>query len=107
EGHIFRGNNSSDIKLSEENLVASMQAEDKRLSQWIGFNETQEFYFPHKYKDGNSWQNLTEYSMVLRFAEQYLIRAKARAMQGKLSDAIADVDIIRHRAGLNLISDTN
>src|SRR5690606_40581539 len=42
-----------------------------------------------------------------RFAEQYLIRAEARAMQGKLSGAIADVDKIRQRAGLELISDTN
>lgn len=107
DGFIFRGNNSSAIKLSEDNFLASMQVEDKRLSQWVGFNETQEFYYPQKYKDGNSWQNITEYSMVLRFAEQYLIRAEARAMQGKLSNAIADVDKIRRRAGLNLIADTN
>jgi hypothetical protein len=38
--------------------------------------------------------------MVLRLAEQYLIRAEARAMQGKLPGAISDVDRIKVRAGL-------
>lgn len=41
-----------------------------------------------------------EATMELRLAEQYLIRAEARAMQpGKLADAIKDVDVIRIRAG--------
>ena len=45
--------------------------------------------------------------MVLRLAEQYLIRAEAKAYQDKLTDAIQDLDIIRNRAGLSLIGDTN
>ena len=40
-----------------------------------------------------------EASTVLRLAEQYLIRAEARAMQNNLTGAIADVDAIRIRAG--------
>src|SRR5258708_34214241 len=42
--------------------------------------------------------------MVLRLAEQYLIRAEAEARQGKLIEALADIDIIRQRAGLLSIS---
>jgi hypothetical protein len=50
---------------------------------------------------------MTEYFMVLRLAEQYLIRAEARAQQNNLSGAIADLDKIRQRAGLPLIANTN
>src|SRR5690606_25202150 len=106
EGYIFRGNKSSEIKLSEDKLLNTFHAEDKRLLQWIGFNKDEAFYFPQKYKDGNSWQKVTEYSMVLRLAEQYLIRAEARAMQGNLSHAITDIDKIRERACISLVSET-
>ncbi|WP_259404630.1 RagB/SusD family nutrient uptake outer membrane protein [Hymenobacter sp. HSC-4F20] len=39
-------------------------------------------------------------SYVLRLAEQYLIRAEARAKQGKLTDALADLNAVRARAGV-------
>ena len=39
-------------------------------------------------------------SYVIRIAELYLIRAEARAQQSKLTDAAADVNAIRTRAGL-------
>ncbi|WP_022826139.1 RagB/SusD family nutrient uptake outer membrane protein [Hymenobacter norwichensis] len=39
-------------------------------------------------------------SYVLRLAEQYLIRAEARAKQGKLTDALADLNAVRSRAGV-------
>jgi hypothetical protein len=45
--------------------------------------------------------------MVLRLAEMYLIRAEARLLQDKFSGAISDVDVIRQRAGLPRIQDTN
>jgi hypothetical protein len=49
---------------------------------------------------------LTEYNMVLRLAEQYLIRAEARGMQNDLTGAMDDVNIIRARAGLSSIDGT-
>ncbi|WP_268225151.1 RagB/SusD family nutrient uptake outer membrane protein [Sinomicrobium oceani] len=106
EGYFFRGINSSPVKLSDD-FIAAMDTKDKRLSHWVGFNKSREFYYPQKYKDGSSRNNVTEYSMVLRLAEQHLIRAEARAMQGKLKEAIADLDVTRNRANLDLISDTN
>ncbi len=42
----------------------------------------------------------SEYIMVLRLGEQYLIRAEARAEQNNMSGAIADLNVIRNRAGL-------
>jgi hypothetical protein len=38
--------------------------------------------------------------LVLRVAEQYLIRAEAKAQQNNFSGAQADVNVIRNRAGL-------
>lgn len=43
----------------------------------------------------------TEFDIVLRLAEQYLIRAEARAQQGKLEGCITDLNLIRTRAGLH------
>lgn len=68
--------------------------------------------YPYKYKiysssGVNSTGGLTEYFMVLRLGEQYLIRAEARAKQSNLSGAIYDLDKIRGRAGLPLIAVTN
>ncbi|HEY4197911.1 MAG TPA: RagB/SusD family nutrient uptake outer membrane protein, partial [Mucilaginibacter sp.] len=47
-----------------------------------------------------SSQDVTEYVMVLRLGEQYLIRSEARAQQGNFTGAQADLDTIRQRAGL-------
>lgn len=91
----------------QDSLVSSFENEDQRLSHWIGYHEGMDSHYAFKYKDWNSSDNLTEYSMVLRLAEQYLIRAEARARQGSLVNAIADVDKIRQRAGLELLADIN
>ncbi|WP_080240441.1 RagB/SusD family nutrient uptake outer membrane protein [Spirosoma rigui] len=37
---------------------------------------------------------------VIRLAELYLIRSEARARQGKLTDALTDLNVIRSRAGV-------
>ncbi|HEY6901939.1 MAG TPA: RagB/SusD family nutrient uptake outer membrane protein [Puia sp.] len=42
----------------------------------------------------------TDPAYVIRIAELYLIRAEARAQQGKLTDALADLNAVRSRAGL-------
>lgn len=77
---------------------------DKRKGAWVG-NITvngQTYFFPYKYKVRSS-TTVTEYSMVFRLAEQYLIRAEANAQlntSGNLSLAVADLNMIRTRAGL-------
>jgi hypothetical protein len=41
---------------------------------------------------------------VLRLAEQYLIRAEARANQNNIAGAVDDINVIRTRAGLPAVS---
>lgn len=90
--------------LSSE-LVAAFETGDNRPANWIGTYEEQglQFNFPYKYKvDYNSLAHI-EHSIVLRLAEQFLIRGEARARQNKLTGANgaeADLNIIRNRAGL-------
>jgi len=51
--------------------------------------------------------NMSEYFMVLRLGEQYLIRAEARVRLGNLNGAIDDLDKIRTRAGLTPVATSN
>lgn len=92
------------VALSND-LTASYPEEDFRLEQWIGTftTDNQVYYYPFKYKT-NSSDVIMEYSMVIRLAEQYLIRAEARAHQDKLIGAITDLDKIRKRANLAPLS---
>ena len=96
----------SHLKLTE-NFVESFESEDNRLTHWVNFHSRLSVYYPFKYKIKNSSDAVTEYSMVLRLAEQYFIRAEARAMLDNLQGAIADLDRIRGRAGLELLADAN
>jgi starch-binding outer membrane protein, SusD/RagB family len=58
------------------------------------------FYFPAKYRANITTGSATEYLMMFRLAEQYLIRAEARAQQSNIEGAKADLNEIRTRAGL-------
>jgi len=66
---------------------------------------TNSFTYPFKYKIKTS-TTLQECYVVLRLAEQYLVRAEARAHQNKTDSAIADINKVRTRAGLSNISFT-
>lgn len=90
----------------QENLVEGFASGGEREEAWIDSLVTaaQTYYFPTKYKV-NYDPVLSEYSMVLRLAEQYLIRAEARAQQGKIQLALHDLNVIRRRAGLDPYED--
>lgn len=96
------------VSLRKDFAENSFETGDKRKSEWIRSlsNTTGTYYYPFKYKI-KSAAATAEYSVVLRLAEQYLIRAEARAAQDNLDGAIADLDQIRNRAGLKLISVIN
>lgn len=87
------------VALSED-LLKAFEPGDRRFVNWVGTfsNGTTVFKYPLKYKIklGNSIH--TEDSMVLRLAEQYLIRAEARIQQNKLTEGIADLNVLRSRA---------
>jgi starch-binding outer membrane protein, SusD/RagB family len=91
-------------------LLGSFEANDFRRMYWIDSFSTGNvpnvtYYYPNKYQITNTG-NVTEYTMVFRLAEQYLIRAEAETQQGNLSAAASDLNIIRSRANLSNISGT-
>ncbi|MDR3714167.1 MAG: RagB/SusD family nutrient uptake outer membrane protein [Puia sp.] len=83
-------------------LLGKFEPGDLRRFNWIDSvivgNDT--FYYPYKYKSAAYGAPLTEYLMVFRLGEQYLIRAEARAQQNDLTGAQADIDVIRARSML-------
>lgn len=84
-------------------LVFAFDAGDLRKTNWTGSYTTTAVpplthTYPYKYKV-RTGTTITEYSMVLRFAEAYLIRAEARMQQSKFKPAVEDLDVIRNRAG--------
>lgn len=106
EGDYFIMENTRENVALNEDLITSFDTNDFRLRDWVGTFKTENtsYSFPHKYKIKNATGTIKEYSMVLRLAEQFLIRSEARAHQGKLSDAINDLDKIRERANLDLVA---
>ena len=82
-------------------IVNAFEPGDARKDNWVGtFSDgTTTYYFPYKYKIAYS-SDITEYNMVLRLAEQFLIRAEARTQLNNFSGAQDDINAIRHRAGL-------
>lgn len=89
-------------------LLSAFEPGDQRKNNWIGtiVSNGTTYYYPYKYKVYQS-SSLSEYLMVLRLGEQYLIRAEARAQQNKISEALNDLNLIRKRAGVPDTSITN
>ena len=88
-------------------LFQAFDSADQRKKNWVGTSKvviggsTTIYTYPYKYKNNPySGGTTTEDLMIFRLAEIYLIRAEARAQQGNLSGAMADINLIRSRAGL-------
>jgi hypothetical protein len=84
-------------------FVEAFAPGDLRRLNWITeiSGQGRIWYAPYKYKQRQKTGSTMEYSIVLRLAEQYLIRAEARAHNGNLTGAKADINVIRNRAGLS------
>lgn len=92
-------------------LLDSFYQNDLRRKDWVD-SVTQAgitYYYPYKYKEDGTYDasvtstaQMTEYQMVIRLAEMYLIRSESRLLgsSSDLSGALADLNMIRHRAGL-------
>jgi hypothetical protein len=89
-------------------LAGAFETGDLRQTNWVGIQkivnnpgDTAVYYYCNKYKNiGSDVVNGTEDLSVLRLAEIYLIRAEARIQQGNIGDGMADLNLIRSRAGL-------
>lgn len=102
---------SNPVSLNND-LIKTFEPGDKRKSEWIKSIEANgiKYYYPFKYTitlSSDPSVLVNEYPIVMRLAEQYLIRAEARAEQDNISGAIEDIDEIRNRAGLVLIKNSN
>jgi hypothetical protein len=108
EGFWFSSSIGPANNVLNSDIISAFEPGDNRRTGWTASvtSGSATIYLPNKYKNFLIGQ-ATEYSMVLRLAEIYLIRAEARVRQNKLSSAIADIDKIRGRAGLPLFQNTN
>ena len=93
------------VYLSEQ-FLNNFEVVDQRKASWTGSVTisnsagTSIYFFPYKYKSATLNATVTEYTMVLRLAEQYLIRAEAKALLNDINGGKSDIDVIRLRAGL-------
>jgi hypothetical protein len=119
EGRMYvippTGPGSSNLVSLSKSLLNSFEVGDQRamFRNWVDttiYKKTSTTYdtvpYSFKYKiyaspSVTSASSMTEYFMVLRLGEQYLIRAEARAQLNKINEAKSDLNAIRTRAGLS------
>ncbi|SFW73289.1 RagB/SusD family nutrient uptake outer membrane protein [Chitinophaga sancti] len=106
-GQLFLpGNDGTSYYPLSATMMGGFEDGDLRKTAWtrsFTYSGTT-YYYPYKYKKRMPASGEDrEYLVVLRIAEQYLIRAEARAQQEKFADAIADLNEIRGRAGLDAL----
>lgn len=88
----------------QNTFIEDHEIGDQRKDKWLGtFTDGQGSWpFTYKYKQRLSNTGVTtEYSVILRLAEQYLIRAEAFAHLDKIDKGTEDLNHIRRRAGLD------
>jgi hypothetical protein len=100
--------NSISAYLNPRQVASFETTLDKRFVNWVQTVviplplstpvASRTYYLPGKYR--SNVHNI-ENVMLLRLAEQYLIRAEARAQLNNISGAQSDLNVIRTRAGLS------
>ena len=105
EGAAFLPKNDSAAPpyVLQNSLLNSWEAGDQRVAAWTKKTVVRgkSFVYPWKYKQAARAGMDPEYETVLRLAELYLIRAEARARMGDFNGAVADLNTVRQRAGLD------
>lgn len=83
-------------------LLNAFEADDLRKTSWTGFTtvDATNYYYPAKYKNTSPGQQPVEDYMFLRLADILLVRAEALAQSNKVTEALADLKLVRTRAGL-------
>lgn len=107
DSFILIGAPSSSKPVSLSNYVYNaFEPGDGRKNAWVGSVTTagsagQTYYFPYKYKVraiSSAQIPITENEVLLRLAEQYLIRAEANIELNNISSGIDDLNTLRSRA---------
>ncbi|ROI10078.1 RagB/SusD family nutrient uptake outer membrane protein [Chryseobacterium sp. H3056] len=91
-----------------QNLLNVFSSEDLRKQNWMSpviFNQNT-YYRLEKYKNRIPGDNSSEYSVVFRLEEVYLLLAEALAQQNRVSEAVPFINATRQRAGLPALPDT-
>lgn len=90
-------------------LLNSFELTDNRLKSWVKQYKSgaQVYYFPFKYRQSEPNGDISEYLTVIRLSEVYLIRSEAKCRLGDLDGAEKDLNIVRMRAGLKPIINSN
>jgi len=98
--YYFSGTAPTNYALSES-LVGSFSSGDLRKQNWMVSVTVSgnTWYRAGKYK--NIVNNDTEYSVVFRFEEVYLLLAETLAQQNRTTEGLGYINPIRQRAGLN------
>lgn len=84
------------------NLMNAFESGDLRKNNWTRtiLKGAATWAHAYKYKKTTNTVISQEYTILLRLAEQYIIRSEARVHNGNLSGAQDDLNKIRNRAGL-------
>lgn len=102
-GHYFILTSRPSTSSVSGDLYQSMDSIDKRRNHWIQsiVSSGQTYYYPYKYRNQGNVVVATEYTMMLRLAEVYLILAESQILQDKLPEGAFSLNLIRSRAGLS------
>ncbi|MBB5441075.1 hypothetical protein HDC92_004780 [Pedobacter sp. AK017] len=118
EGNMFflpsggpTGNSTINPVYASKQLMESFEIGDLRKKVWTG-NVTvmplgKTYSFPSKYKIKSGSGPVSEYPIVLRLSEQYLIRAEARIMSNNVAAGVEDLNVLRIRAIDNSLNPTD
>ncbi|SHL80333.1 RagB/SusD family nutrient uptake outer membrane protein [Chryseobacterium polytrichastri] len=105
EASTYYFNNSAPNNYAlSQNLINNFSSVDLRKQNWmavVSFNGNT-WYRADKYK--NRTNNTTEYSIVFRLEEAYLLLAEALVQQNKLPEVLPFVNATRQRAGLTALT---
>jgi tetratricopeptide (TPR) repeat protein len=109
--YVVNGNyptNANIYVYMSDSLANAFEPGDLRNTDWVGKDTVPAsgttaaaiYPFDYKFKAYGSFTQAVEIVPLCRLAEQYLIRAEARAEQNELAAAASDLNVIRTRATL-------
>lgn len=104
-GYLGQGTRGQNNLFLRKELLDAFEEGDARRTKWVGESNIPEGIFQFlstKYKQARTHKDASkaEDFIMLRVAEQYLIRAEAKIETNDLSGAEDDLNIIRNRAEL-------